>query len=295
MCQYERGAECLPGEACTLLGCDSMADAGMFDAAIDVPGLDAAIDASCPAPTLSCGGRCIDPDTDALHCGGCDAECPTEGALACQATPICVGGECGFEPVDADTVCRMPTCETDLPEVCDGTSPDCPPACGCEGEPCCVDACAGDLVCNEGMCTACTMSMPMLSGTAGMMGGTAFKAARGMGTSIEFVGLDDTLHSVTLSGEARAMGSFTSTGYLNAVDASGDQLGFVDNMGMTGALTISGATVTGAGVAPPLPILGMTIPGLITRVEGSGNTLSFYSSTGVGFATVTFSSVEICP
>ena len=66
-------------------------------------------------------------------------------------------------------------------------------------------------------------------------------------------------------------------------------------MGMSGALTIEGASVSGSGTAPPLMILGMTIPGLTNRVEGSGNTLTFYSSTGVVFATVTFSSVEICP
>ena len=293
-CQYERGSECLPGETCTLGGCASMFDGGP-DAGVDAPGFDAAIDAACAPPTLSCDGECVDPETNADHCGGCGEACDPAGAMACQAAPVCTGGECGFELRPADTLCRMASCEGDLPEVCDGASPECPAACGCEGEPCCVDACATDLVCSDGVCTACTLSMPTVSGVAGMMGGSAFKGVRGAGEAIELIALDDTVHTIALGGGARAMGEFTAGGYLTGVDASGDQLGFLGNMGMSGALTIEGASVSGSGTAPPLMILGMTIPGLTNRVEGSGNTLTFYSSTGVVFATVTFSSAEICP
>ena len=294
MCQYERGSECLPGEACTLGGCDSRLDGGP-DAGVDAPDFDAAIDAACPSEQLACGGECVDPSTSVSHCGECDRECAMVGAMACETTAVCADGECAFALAAADTPCRMATCAGDLPEVCDGAAPACPPACGCEGEPCCAGACATDLSCRDEVCSACTMSTPTLTGTAGMMGGTAFKGARGTGATIEFIGIDDTVHSIALDGGLRATGSFISSGYLNTVTASGDQLGFVDNMAMSGALTIEGATVSGSGTSPPIIFPGGSIPGLTNRVEGSADTLTFYSSTGVAFATVTFSSVEICP
>ncbi|MFT5355645.1 MAG: hypothetical protein ACI9KE_002864 [Polyangiales bacterium] len=41
---------------------------------------------SCERPLTTCGGLCIDPDTDAMNCGGCD--------LPCRGSDSCVAGRC---------------------------------------------------------------------------------------------------------------------------------------------------------------------------------------------------------
>jgi hypothetical protein len=54
----------------------------------------AASDGPCLAPLLLCNGACVDPRSDARHCGGCGASCSatvknTEG-------PRCESGRCGY-------------------------------------------------------------------------------------------------------------------------------------------------------------------------------------------------------
>lgn len=303
MCQYERGSECLPGETCTLLGCDVMGDAGVdsafdssTDANVDAPVADVAVDAECVAPNVRCGAACVDTSSDDNNCGMCGRVCDASGLMACEAAPMCVDGECVAELRDATTVCRMPTCGSDMPEMCDGVAPECPAACGCEGEPCCEGTCAADLSCSDGTCSACMFTTPTLSGSAGMMGGMAFKGARGAGASIEFVLFDDSVVSVGLAGGASASGSYIApSGYLTSISTSGSQLTFTDSMAGSGSVAIAGATLSGGGSSPPIIIPGGSIPGLTNRAEGSGNTLVFYSTTGVAFATITFTTVEVCP
>lgn len=85
--------------ATTALGCASarqLDDAGRTPDPIDA-GTDApppAIDATTPdaglaclATELECDGACVDPRSDALHCGACDT--------ACDAGEVCSGGTCG--------------------------------------------------------------------------------------------------------------------------------------------------------------------------------------------------------
>ena len=40
----------------------------------------------CPGTELQCRGKCVDTDTDAAHCGGCDMQCP--------GNQSCKNGEC---------------------------------------------------------------------------------------------------------------------------------------------------------------------------------------------------------
>jgi endo-1,3(4)-beta-glucanase len=49
-------------------------------------GSSAPAPAACPGGSLSCGGACVQPQTDALHCGAC--------GTACAAGHACVGGAC---------------------------------------------------------------------------------------------------------------------------------------------------------------------------------------------------------
>lgn len=54
---------------------------------------------TCDAPTIECGGACVDPKTDPTHCGGCDqpvgpgAACK-DGAPACTADYLTCKGKC---------------------------------------------------------------------------------------------------------------------------------------------------------------------------------------------------------
>lgn len=53
----------------------------------DATGMDAAMDATeCLAPQEVCGGACVNTQTNATHCGGCD--------IVCGAGESCVGGVC---------------------------------------------------------------------------------------------------------------------------------------------------------------------------------------------------------
>ncbi len=49
----------------------------------------------CPGGGMVCGDACVDPMTDAQHCGACDVACPTFGG----------------EPTCLDGVCQSPACE----------------------------------------------------------------------------------------------------------------------------------------------------------------------------------------
>jgi hypothetical protein len=95
--------------------------------------------ASCTSPAISCGGACTNLSADPQNCGGCGNACAT----AANATPVCVGGICGF-----------PSCNPGFA--------DCPglPGSGCETniatDPAhcgaCNIACASGQVCIGGSC-----------------------------------------------------------------------------------------------------------------------------------------------
>jgi hypothetical protein len=53
---------------------------------------------ACQQGSECCTGQCVDTQTDALHCGGCDA-CPTPADA--HANAVCNNGTCGFGPCDA--------------------------------------------------------------------------------------------------------------------------------------------------------------------------------------------------
>jgi len=75
----------------------------------------------CDAPNLSCDGGCVDPESDANHCGDCDRDCGAGGT--------CVEAQC----VDScDNACDLVT------EVCSSSSCECRPGFDrCEGA--CID------------------------------------------------------------------------------------------------------------------------------------------------------------
>jgi hypothetical protein len=83
---------CGPGQAC---GAPSDCTPGDCVGGACVP--------ACGAPFLQCGGACVDPRIDVLHCGGCGSPCPLGVPCmngSCQ--PACFGGTmlCGPMCVD---------------------------------------------------------------------------------------------------------------------------------------------------------------------------------------------------
>lgn len=66
---------------------------------------------SCGAGELSCGGRCVNPGDDLMHCGRCDSACPR----VTNGTAVCQGGRCGF------------TCATGFVASAGGCAPAPPP------------------------------------------------------------------------------------------------------------------------------------------------------------------------
>lgn len=54
---------------------------------------------SCAEPEISCSGHCVDPLTDPLHCGSCEAACPagqvcSAGQCSCPSGQTSCGGQC---------------------------------------------------------------------------------------------------------------------------------------------------------------------------------------------------------
>jgi len=89
-------------------------------------------DAGCTRREVQCGGECVDPFTDPLHCGSCDA-CPARAG----ATSTCTDGACGF------------ACETGFTD-CDGDA---------------ANGCEADIVSDPLTCGGCGRPCPMRFGT----------------------------------------------------------------------------------------------------------------------------------
>ncbi len=136
---------------------------------VDAGGRDAGPD-SCETPRATCGGTCVNTETDARHCGGCGVACP-DGAFCSMGmcTRTCPSGlrACGASCVDVATDvdhcggCDMP-CPSD--RDCRGGSCVCPEGyIECDGT--CVDpesdtshcgvcgrTCEADEICNMASC-----------------------------------------------------------------------------------------------------------------------------------------------
>ncbi len=99
---------------------------------------------SCPGATTLCGASCVDLETDARHCGACDAECPARDG----AVPECAARTCGF------------ACQADRAD-CDGD-----PESGCEAS-----------LRSLAHCGACEVECSVPNATASCASGTCERAA----------------------------------------------------------------------------------------------------------------------
>jgi hypothetical protein len=97
------------GEGGSAVVCDPACEPGtVCENGTCVPGCNA--DAPCGADTQCCDNACIDPQNDALHCGGCDP-CPNIPNVA----ETCTGGFCGIGDCDAG----FANCDGDASNGCE--------------------------------------------------------------------------------------------------------------------------------------------------------------------------------
>lgn len=191
-------ADCAPGEFCDessgvcAPGCDEPADCPGGDVCDETAHMcvDCLADTDCPTGQVCdaaacvaacaddrpcagdlacCDGHCVDPQSDALHCGGCDACPPFDHAAA-----ACVAGECGLAACERG----FADCNGDPADGCESASPcACVPgeevACysgppGTEGQGACaagVQTCAPDGL-GFGACADEVLPAPELCGNA---------------------------------------------------------------------------------------------------------------------------------
>jgi hypothetical protein len=62
-------------------------------------GGDENADIECPLEQTACGSSCVNLDTDGLHCGACNSECPPassclSGQCTCHAGLMACNGQC---------------------------------------------------------------------------------------------------------------------------------------------------------------------------------------------------------
>jgi hypothetical protein len=92
------GCEVSLGDPASCGGCGIRCGGPTPNCAETSPGTSACV-AGCAPPLVLCAGRCVEPSTDVLHCGGCSRPCPTRA----HATRRCADGIC-FADCDAGYV-----------------------------------------------------------------------------------------------------------------------------------------------------------------------------------------------
>jgi len=119
------------------------------------------VPAACPSGQLLCGSHCIDPQTDAGHCGTCGTACTGTTPACCTGTCADLDssttdcGSCG-NPCPMTATCEAGLCVCGIGEIlCTDTVPSTcitndENAClACYGHPCMVEgAICTDLICN---------------------------------------------------------------------------------------------------------------------------------------------------
>jgi hypothetical protein len=149
-CDCAAGNMCYPGLQCLAGYCvQGSGEEGETGGDGDTGNGDGDGDNPCDNGQSFCGGKCVDTETNILHCGGC--------GIACESTELCYQGDCasdcsevaceGLTWCDPDTSLCLPGCEQDFQcgsnEMCDlGTH-----ECTCyEGYELCAGECiyAGD-------------------------------------------------------------------------------------------------------------------------------------------------------
>ena len=111
---------------------------------------------SCPSNLKKCGQACVDTQTDAQHCGACNAGCPAPA----NGSASCSGGSCKAQCNAGYRLCGA-SCVAESPTSCGATCKVCPST--ANGTPLC-NAGACSIKCNVGYqacATGCCVIAPV--------------------------------------------------------------------------------------------------------------------------------------
>jgi hypothetical protein len=202
------------------------------------------------------GGRCGMPSCGAW--GTCEwADACAESAMRHRTCtdPICGGGSCGggTPRVEADASCSRDT---------DGTS------------------CGAGMSCASGGCSVCTRA---LSGSFGTGVSTYVKTITSAGSTLNVAdgNTPASTGSISAASPVTFSGSIDASVAVWQVTASGNAITFTDWGGTSiGAITVSGATVSGSFGPPCVPSKYGCFPPVISSIVASGNTLQLHASDG---------------
>ncbi len=105
------------------------------------------VDCTGSSATLCCGGKCVDPLSDAAHCGSC-AACPA----AAHATAACTAGKCAVGTCDPG----FGDCDKVFTNGCEVSTDTTVDNCGACGTKCSVPS--GTAACEKGKCAIAACS-----------------------------------------------------------------------------------------------------------------------------------------
>jgi hypothetical protein len=104
---------------------------------------------SCQGNRIDCGGRCVDPDTNRVHCGATDG-CGESGGSSgevCLAGQVCAGGVCDISCPGGLVNCNDVCIDPETSQAHCGASEGCDVMLDTAGE-----SCAAGYVCIGGVC-----------------------------------------------------------------------------------------------------------------------------------------------
>ena len=145
---------------------------------VDAAVIDGGAMIGCPIGTIACRGACVDPSSDAAHCGRCENACPANETCqqgTCAACPsgrsFCAGICCpSGQACGSDGRCApCPSMQGFCNGVCCPESQVCRPGGGCSACPagqafCDGMCCPASQVCQAGACMPCAPGRPYCNG-----------------------------------------------------------------------------------------------------------------------------------
>lgn len=158
----DAGDALVPLDSAALADAERVDAGGPRDVTPDLSAMDAvAVDVSrCSVEQVFCGGACVAPATDPLHCGGCDRACNLADTESACVSGRCVTGRCASNFGDCDGNVSN-GCEENLlvsSSNCGRCGNSCPSGAVCRGGGCASD-CGGPCPMNS-ICVGSTVSAP---------------------------------------------------------------------------------------------------------------------------------------